>query len=285
MKRWDTVAIIGVGLIGGSIGLALQQRGLVRRVIGIGRHAERLKKAAKLGAITEWTTRIHTGVANAELVVVCTPVELIVEHVGQVAEACPGGAIITDVGSTKQQIVSELDRRLRGAARRDVGFVGSHPMAGSERSGVEYSQADLFEKRVTIVTPSETTCPQKRQAVEQFWRSLGSRVLRRSPADHDRAVAAVSHLPHLVASALAAATPANSRPLAGGGWLDTTRVAAGDVELWRQILWDNRCYVLSSLDKFEKVLASFHDALLRDDPSRLVELLTAGKQNRDAVGN
>ena len=285
MKCWDTVAIVGVGLIGGSIGLALQQRGLARRVVGIGRNAERLKKAAELGAITEWTTRIQAGVAKAELVVVCTPVELIVEQVCQVAEACPGGATITDVGSTKLQIVSELDRRLGDAARRDVGFVGSHPMAGSERSGVEYSQADLFENRVTIVTPSESTCPEKRQAVEQFWRSLGSRVLRRSPADHDRAVAAVSHLPHLVASALAAATPANSRSLVGGGWLDTTRVAAGDVELWRQILWDNRCYVLSSLDRFEKVLASFRDALLRDDPSRLVELLTAGKQNREAVGN
>lgn len=285
MKRWDTVAVIGVGLIGGSIGLASRQRGLVRRVIGIGRHAERLERAAELGAVTEWTTQMEHGVAQADLVVVCTPVELIVEQVCRVAEACPAGAIITDVGSTKLQIVSELDRRLRDAARRKVGFVGSHPMAGSERSGVEYSQADLFENRVTVVTPSKNTCTRKRQAIEQFWRSLGSRVLRRSPADHDRAVAAVSHLPHLVASALAAATPANGRPLVGGGWRDTTRVAAGDVELWRQILWENRDHVLNSLHRFEKVLASFHDALLRDDPARLVELLTAGKQNRDAVGN
>jgi prephenate dehydrogenase len=285
MKHWDTVAIVGVGLIGGSIGLALRQRGLARSVVGIGRNPERLRKAVELGTVTSTTTTIAAGVGKAELVVVCTPVDRIVDHVCEAAAACPPGTLLTDVGSTKQHIVTTLAAALQGTSERRVGFVGSHPMAGSEKSGVEHSQADLFENRVTIVTPHDQTHPENVQRIEQFWKSLGSRVLRRSPEDHDRAVAMVSHVPHVVAASLAGTTSADDRALVGGGWLDTTRIAAGDVELWRQILLDNRGYVLKSLDNFAKVLASFRSALAQHDQNQLVELLKAGKQNRDAVGN
>jgi prephenate dehydrogenase len=285
MKHWDTVAIVGVGLIGGSIGLALRRRGLVRRVVGIGRNETRLRKAAELGAITEATESIAAGVSGANLVVICTPVERIVGDALSAAEATRPDTLITDVGSTKLQIVTTLEDRMRASNERGVFFVGSHPMAGSERSGVEYSQADLFEDRVTIVTPTGTTLPEHGRAITDFWESLGSQVLVRSPEDHDRAVAEVSHLPHLVASALAAAIAPDDRMLAGGGWRDTTRVASGDVELWRQILSDNQRYVLKSLDNFEKVLATFRRALENADQNALVELLTTGKQNRDAVGS
>lgn len=285
MNRWDTVAIVGVGLIGGSIGLALRHRGLARRVVGVGRNEARLRKAVELGAITETAGSIAVGASEANLVVVCTPVERIVGDVLSAAEAGRPETLITDVGSTKLQIVTTLEDRMRELNQRGVFFVGSHPMAGSERSGVEHSQADLFENRVTIVTPTGATLPEHSGEITEFWESLGSRVLVRSPEDHDRAVAEVSHLPHLVASALAAATAPEDRLLAGGGWRDTTRVASGDVELWRQILLDNQRYVLKSLDNFEKVLAIFRRALENADQDALVELLTTGKQNRDAVGS
>ena len=280
MNRWETVAIIGVGLIGGSIGLGLRQRGLARRVVGIGRNPRRLEAARDSGAVTAIASQIGDGVCEADLIVVCTPVERIVSQVRAVAEACPAHALITDVGSTK----SAICRQLQQCPIATGTFVGSHPMAGSEKSGVHHARADLFEERVTVVTPLEGTRDEHVERVQRFWQSLGSRVVCMSPEVHDRAVAAISHLPHVIASALSAATPPEHLLLASSGWRDTTRIAAGEVELWRQILWDNRAHVLQSLDNFAKVLADFREALGADDSQQLEQLLQAGKQNRDALG-
>jgi prephenate dehydrogenase len=285
MSRYNTVAIIGVGLIGGSIGLALRSRDLAGRVVGIGRSAGSLRQAARCGAVTETTTRLARGVADAELIVVCTPVQSIVDHVLQAAESCPQGALITDAGSTKASIVAAIERELKPTPGRNVAFIGSHPLAGSEKTGVQFARADLLEGRVVVVTPTRRSRADDVVRVEQFWGSLGTQVLRKTPQAHDQAVAATSHLPHVLASLLAAATPRELLPLVAGGWLDTTRVAAGDVELWRQILNENRADVLKSLDKFAKVLASFRAALQRGDQAKIAKLLEAGKQNRDAVGS
>ncbi len=281
MRKWDTVAIVGVGLIGGSIGLALQQRGLARRIVGIGRRESSLRKARQARTVTQTTTKLERGVADAELVIVCTPVGEIVERVCTVARHCPPTALITDVGSTKVQIVRELDRRLRGNPL----FVGSHPMAGSEKTGPEHARADLFENRVTVVTPTRKTGRDAALQIEQFWASLGARVFRLTPQEHDQAVAMTSHAAHVIAAALAAATPATALPLAASGWRDTTRIAGGDPQLWLQILLSNREQVLKALSKFEKVLAAFRGAVQREDAPRLVQLLDAGKKTRDALGS
>lgn len=283
MKRWESVAIIGVGLIGASIGLALRERRLAESVVGVGRRASSLRKAKQRGAVTSTTTNLARGVSQAELIVVCTPVELIVPQVLEAARHAPKGSLITDAGSTKGEIVRSLDRDLRG--NRSVQFVGSHPMAGSEKAGPVHARADLFDGRVVIVTPTGRTSDSARQTLEALWRSLGARVVTMSPREHDRIVATISHLPHLVSSALAAATPEDDLPLASTGWCDMTRIAAGDPDLWRQILSDNRADVLKSLGKFEKVLASLRRALERDDQGRLLQLLEAGKQCREALGN
>jgi prephenate dehydrogenase len=281
MRAWDTVAIVGVGLIGGSIGLALRQRGLARRIVGVGRRVSSLRKARQWLTVTHTTTKLERGVADADLVIVCTPIADIVDRVCAVARHCPAGTLITDVGSTKSEIVRELDRRLRGGPA----FVGSHPMAGSEKTGPENARADLLENRVTVVTPTKNTCDDHLQRIEQFWSALGSRVVRMTPRDHDQAVAMTSHATHVIAAALAAATPEHALPLAASGWRDTTRIAAGDPQLWLQILLTNRQEVLKSLGKFEKVLATFRVALERGDTTRLVQLLDAGKQTRDSVGS
>jgi prephenate dehydrogenase len=281
MKRWNAVAIIGVGLIGGSIGLTLLRRGLADRVIGIGRRETSLAKARERGAVTETTIDLEAGVAHADLVVVCTPVTQIVEHVQRAAGACPPDACLTDAGSTKSSIVQALTDQLG----KDVAFVGSHPLAGSEKTGPQSAREDLFRDKVAVITPVDQTPLGCVNAVEHFWSSLGATVVRMSPEAHDLAVAATSHLPHVVASALAATTPDRLLPLVSTGWRDTTRVAGGDPQLWLEILRDNRQHVLKSLDKFAKVLQSFGHALDQDDAEKLLDLLEAGKECRDALGN
>jgi prephenate dehydrogenase len=286
MRTWDTVAIIGVGLIGGSIGLALRERKLARRVIGIGRRATSLESAQARGCVTETTTSIASGVKEADLVVVCTPVELIAQHVSEAAAAAPKHCIITDAGSTKAQLIADAERALAGSPPR-VAFVGSHPIAGSEKSGPEAAVANLFNGRVVVVTPTDQNADAAVVAVEQFWESLGACVARMHPAEHDAIIARTSHLPHLVASALAATTPGNgnSLPLTGSGWADTTRIASGDPELWRQILLANRGPTLNALTDFETVLKTWRDALENGNGPLLVELLKEGKSRRDAVGS
>ncbi len=278
---WDTVAIVGVGLIGGSIGQALRERGLARQVVGIGRSAASLRTAKKVGAVTSTTLDLARGVSRADLVVVCTPVERIAEHLLAAAQHAPPGALLTDAGSTKQRIVAAVEKKLPAGRR----FVGSHPMAGSEKNGAGESSADLFVGRAVIVTPTRKTADAAAQAVGEFWSALGARVFMMSPDAHDRAVAATSHLPHLIASVLAGISRTEDAPLIASGWLDTTRVAGGDVELWRQILQSNDQQVLEALARFEKQLTAARRALERGDGARLAKLLAQGKAVRDALGN
>jgi prephenate dehydrogenase len=281
MTRWTTVAIVGIGLLGGSIGLALRQRGLAVQVIGIGRSTSRLQQALDRGAITQIGTNLPADVAAADLTVVCTPVAEIVAVVRQVSQHCPPGALITDVGSTKETVCAALADDLPG---RGV-FIGSHPLAGSEKSGVEHADANLFAGRPTVVTPREQDDPQAIARIVEFWAGLGSRVVQMSPAEHDRAVAAVSHLPHMVAAVLAASVDHEPLRLASTGWRSTTRVAAGNPDLWRQIFVENQRHVLQSLDNFEKVLASFRQALQTGDQEAMLRILEAGKRNRDSLGS
>jgi prephenate dehydrogenase len=283
---WDTVAILGVGLIGGSIGLGLLERGLSRRVVGIGRRPVALRSALRRRAITASTTEIARGVADADLIVVCTPVDMVAEHVAAIRRVCRPDAIITDVGSTKASIVAAIaDAGKAGSEPLHGQFLGSHPMAGSEKTGVRFADASLFQGRAVILTPTPETPATVQRRLTRFWRSLGARVVALSPEEHDRSVAAISHLPHLVASALAASTDGGQLPLAGGGWRDTTRVAAGDAELWRQIFLDNRQALLPCLDRFLNKLDEFRVAVRDGDSAALRRLLEAGKEIRDAVGN
>ena len=277
-----TVAIVGVGLIGGSIGLGLQKRALASRVIGIGRNPQRLQTAMDCGAVTETTLSIEDGVAEADLIVVGAPVEVIPELVSQIAASAPSNARITDVGSTKQTLVEQIDAQ---AVAGQAAFVGSHPLAGSEKTGVEHAVADLLVNRTVVVTPSQRTDAQTQNEVAQFWQQLGACVVTMSPAQHDAAVAITSHLPHVVASALAATTPDEYLPLVATGWRDTTRIAAGDVELWRQIISQNRTRVLQSVQEFAKVLQTFEQALRQENDAGVRELLATGKQQRDALAD
>jgi prephenate dehydrogenase len=281
MKPLKTVAIVGVGLIGGSIGLALKERKLAEKVIGIGRRQESLRIARRVGAVTNTTVDLDKGVAEADLVVVCTPVGRIVEDVRNAAQNCPEGTLITDAGSTKQNIVAALDGGLPNECR----FLGSHPLAGSEKTGAAFATADLFEGRVVVLTPTKNTRAEDFDCLEQFWQSLGSVVVQMSPDEHDKALAITSHLPHIASAALAGLVPEKYFRLSGMGLLDTTRIAAGDPELWLQILIHNRDNLLNALQQYGSKLSALHTALRDGDAEEILKILTLAKKNRDALGS
>ena len=281
MKQWDTVAIVGVGLIGGSIGLALRKKNLAKNVVGIGRRQASLRVARRVEAVTHTTIDLNKGVAEAELVIVCTPVGRIVDHVRQAAQHCPERILITDAGSVKQPIVAALD----GSLARGCRFLGSHPLAGSEKTGATYASAELFEGRVAILTPTVNTRAEDFDLLEQFWQSLGSLVVQMSPEEHDQALALTSHLPHVAAGALTLTMPEKYYRLTGSGLLDTTRIAGGDPELWRQILVLNRDNILRALEQYGSNLASLHAALRDNHLEEITRFLTQAKKNRDALGS
>ena len=283
--QYRRVAIVGVGLIGGSIGLALRQRGLAEEVVGIGRRQASLDKAFHCGAVDRITTDLKAGLADAQMVVVAAPLSRVSRLVREAAEICPANGLITDVGSVKGTICGEL------AA---VGsFMGSHPLAGDHRSGPENARGDLFSGKVVVVTPLPEK-PNAQEAIEKrpsgierrltrFWESLGARVVSLDPEEHDRALATTSHLPHWVASALAGATPEKWLPLTATGWRDTTRIAAADPDLWEQIFRDNQAGLLEALDRLEDRIGMMRQAIETDKP--LLPLLDEAKRIRNAVGN
>jgi cyclohexadieny/prephenate dehydrogenase len=279
--RIGTLTIVGVGLIGGSIGLAARRRGLVGRVIGSGRNAPTLERARELGAIDHVCLDLCEAVRRADVAVFCTPVTLIAEQVLAAAPACGNGTLLTDAGSTKGAIVRALDGKLP----RGVRFVGSHPLAGSEKRGPEHADADLFQGRVTVVTPTPRTDAAAVERTVEFWRGLDSRVVVMSPDEHDRALAMTSHLPHLLASALAGILPPELRELAATGFRDTTRVAAGDPSLWTGIFLQNRAALIEALGKLQDQVIDFKMALMTGDQAAIDALLARGKRSRDALGN
>jgi prephenate dehydrogenase len=274
-----TLTIVGVGLLGGSVALAAKQRGLARRIISVGRDAARLEQARRAGLIDEVSTDLIQAASPANLLVFCTPVNLIVAGVREAAVACQPGTLITDVGSTKAQLCRELATGLPSK----VTFIGSHPLAGSEKQGWEHARADLFEGRVCVVTPTESTPPDSIERLTIFWQSIGMSVLAMSPQAHDCALAQSSHVPHVVASALALTLANENRALAATGFADTTRIAAGDPQVWVPILLENRDAVLARLDEFSAQVSAYRDALARGDAEELRRLWERGKAIRDQL--
>ncbi len=280
--HWPVVTIVGVGLIGGSIGLALRDRKLAGRVIGVGRSAASLAEAKRLGTVTETTADLAQAVASADVVVVTTGVAVIPGMLDAVDAAVQPGTLLTDAGSTKASIVAAWEKRRRARRGR---FVGAHPIAGSHRRGPTAASADLFTGRVTVVTPGRATPAADVEETGAFWAALGATVFTMSPAEHDRLLAATSHAPHLLAAALAAATPAEARQFTAGGWRDTTRIAAGDPDLWADILLDNATAVAKALSRIAGATEKMLTALEKGDRRKLVSLLHAAKEARDAVGS
>lgn len=277
--RFDTLVVVGVGLLGGSVALAARQRGIVRRVIGVGRTAARLERARDARVLDDISTDLVAVAAQADLLIFATPVNLIVAGVREVATACRPGTLITDVGSTKAHLCQALSTGLPSSAT----FIGSHPLAGSEKQGWEHSRSDLFEGRVCVVTPTETSRRDEIARLTAFWQTIGMSVVEMSPEAHDLALAQTSHVPHVVASALARTLANENRSLAATGFADTTRIAAGDPNVWVPILLDNRDAVVASLDEFSTQLAAIRSAIAQGNTEEIRRLWEQGKAIREQL--
>jgi prephenate dehydrogenase len=279
--EFSTVGIVGVGLIGGSIALAIKQRKAACAVIGVGRKAARLAEASSRGIIDEGVVDLSVAARKCDLLIFCTPVDQIVPGVREAALACRPDTVITDAGSTKGCICRELAEGLPSG----VAFVGSHPLAGSEQQGFEHAVGRLFEKRICVVTPLPATPRSAVDRVSAFWTKLGAAVVEMTPEAHDRALAETSHVPHLAAAALAATLSPQNQSLAANGFRDTTRIASGDPELWTAIFLGNRAQVLASLGKYEGEIGKMRQAIDQNDVAGLKKLLMVAKMGRDAIGN
>jgi len=274
---FDTIAIVGVGLLGGSIAAAVKAKGLVRRVVGVGRNSQRLDAAQSAGLIDAASTEI--GNCKAELIVVCTPVDLIADGVRSAAATADAGTLITDVGSIKGNICRALD----GALPDGVTFIGSHPLAGSEKQGHRHADAELFVRSVCVITPDASAAVVQVNKLTSFWETLGATVVRLSAEEHDQILAETSHVPHVVAAALASSLQNENSQFVASGFRDATRIAAGDPNLWSAILLNNVDAVLDSLDSFRDQLASLRHAIENRDTQTLQNLLRNAKRNRDEL--
>ena len=259
------MSILGAGLLGGSIGLAAKAAAIPCRVVGYGHRPSTLQRALEVGAIDESFDSPVAAVAGSDLIILCTPVGRFEPLLRVIADIVEPGAIVTDVGSTKRSVVQLAESALPNTSH----FVGSHPIAGSEKRGIEYARADLFQGATCILTPSTKTNPLALEKVDQFWRRLGMRTQQMTPDEHDQRICDVSHLPHAVAAALIAMQGDDAMPLAGKGFLDTTRIAGGDGALWRDIFQDNRDNVARSIERLSVQLRQLIELL---DPSRADEL-------------
>lgn len=267
------LVIVGVGLIGGSLGLAARARGLVEEIVGFGRTEANLRVALERGIIDRYTFDPAEAARGSELLLLAVPVAAMQQVTAQFVPFLPPGCIITDAGSVKEQVVRTMEAFLPPA----LPFVGAHPIAGTEQAGAAAAFATLFEGRLCLLTPTPRTDPRALARVRALWEGVGMRVEEMEAATHDSVLARVSHLPHLIAFSLMNATRVATREgldllaYAGSAFADMTRVAASPLEMWRDIFLSNREALLSALSDFEQALAQLRAGVERGD----VEALTA----------
>jgi prephenate dehydrogenase len=273
------ITILGVGLLGGSIGLAAKSLITDCKIIGYGHRRETLETALDKGAIDEIQPTAALAAAGADLVILCTPVGLFDALMREIAPALTPQTVVTDVGSTKCSTVAAAQRQLPFPDR----FLGSHPMAGGEMQGIAFARADLYKEAICLTTPTAKTDPHVLDQVEHFWRLLGMKITRLSADDHDRLVAQMSHLPHAVAAALVALQNPASLALCGNGFRTTTRIAAGDGGLWRDIFIDNRDNLRDQITRLQAELAELQKRLQSPDPQAVKAWLDAAAAIRQAM--
>lgn len=279
------VAVIGVGLIGGSFGMALRNRGLAEEVVGVGRNEGRLQSAVNLGAVDSWTLDTEEGVTGADLVYIATPVGMVLDFITRALPFVDSDCLITDAGSTKAEICRRADELVGDRAM----FVGGHPMAGSEESGVEAAREGLFEGTTYVLTSTSATNPEAVERMRRVVERVGARVVLMEPDEHDRCVAVISHFPHVMAAALAllAQQESESDPhlfdLAAGSFRDMTRVAGSPSVLWRDICLSNAVAVGEAAGEFRRLVDQAIELMQAGDAKSLEDWFSAAKAVRDSV--
>lgn len=276
----DTLAIVGVGLLGGSLALAVKERKLARRIIGISRSAESLTIAQQRGMIDEGYLEFPQSLEHATLAVICTPVDSVVPLAITLLERFPK-LVVSDVGSTKADIVAAIDRSWTYAKR----FVGGHPLAGSEKSGPEHASASLFQNKLMFLTPTDFSSSSTLKLLTDFWQNLGSKVVEINAVEHDTVMAMTSHLPHVASFALAGIITEEHMPYSGTGLRSMTRLAGGDPTMWTAIAMSNRQHLQSGVNQLQQRLARFQQALENGNACELNQLFHEGRKVHHALGS
>jgi prephenate dehydrogenase len=271
------LTLIGVGLLGGSIGLAAKQRDVAGRVCGLVRREESIAECLAAGVVDEATLDVAEAVADADLIILCTPVGRMGELAAALKPHLAADAIVTDVGSVKSSVVAAVEPVLSR-------FVGSHPLCGSEKAGVAHASGNLFEGAVCAVTPTEASAANDVAVVTEFWEALGSRVVNLTATDHDAIVARTSHLPHVLASALVNAVLTSPRAgesdFLGTGFRDTTRLASGEAGMWRDIALDNAEAIAAAVEDLQNELSQLRSALNAKDVAALEKFFAQAQSHR-----
>lgn len=280
----NQVAIMGLGLMGGSLGLALRSRHPAVKVHGYTRSAARGELARQRGAVDAIHADAAAAVREADIVVLCAPILSIPDQLRSVMDALKPGALVTDVGSTKAEVQRACVDVLAGRAAT---FIGSHPIAGSEQQGMEAARADLYDGATVVVTPDAGTDAVRTEVVAGLWRMVGAEVAIMTPGEHDQVLALTSHLPHVMASVLAVTVGRPGlRPdlphYCGTGYLDTTRIAEGGVDIWMDIVKTNRTALLDELKVFRGNLDRLIEKLEQNKFAAIEGILAEGKSSRRA---
>lgn len=282
---FNRLVIVGVGLIGGSLGLAARARGLVREVVGFGRTEANLKVALERGIIDSYAFDPAEAARDADLLLLAVPVEATKATAEKFIPFLPAGCIVTDAGSTKEQVVTTLEQTLPST----LPFVGAHPIAGTEQAGAAAAFATLFEKRLCVLTPTAQTDRTALARVRALWEGVGMRVAEMDMLTHDRVLARVSHLPHMIAFSVMNAVLDTSLPgidlltYAGSAFSDLTRVAASPVEMWRDICTSNRDALLVAIDEFEHALARLRTCVANGDSAGLEDAMNRARSERQRL--
>ncbi|MBM3248492.1 MAG: prephenate dehydrogenase/arogenate dehydrogenase family protein [Candidatus Omnitrophica bacterium] len=276
---FNQITIIGVGLIGGSLGMAVKKNRLAKKVVGFARKKKTMRQALKSKAIDKGTLNLKEAVKDADLIVLATPAQTIIELAFKIAKLAKKDCIVTDVGSSKLRIVSSLEKILP----KNMKFIGAHPLAGSEKKGVEFSCADIFKKSLCILTPTSKTKKDAFDKVKKLWAGVGACVKTLSPSEHDRVLAYISHLPHIIAFSLIQSIPDEFLELSPRGLKDMTRIASSDPILWRDIFSSNKTQVLDAVGDFASSLEKFVKLVGSNDTAKLTKILSAIKNKRDKL--
>lgn len=273
------VTIIGLGFIGGSLGLAIKERHIAKEVVGLSRSEATVKRALSLGIIDRGAVTMKDAVQDSDLIILTAPVLKIIDNAEQISAFLKKGAIVTDAGSTKKKIVKRIERLLP----HNVSFVGSHPLAGSEKSGLLYADKSLFKGAHCILTKTTRTNLKVLGRMKRFWEKLGMKVETMTPEKHDKIISRLSHLPHAVSIGLSNSVGKRDLHLAAGGFRDTTRIASSSPELWRDIFVTNRKNIIEGIRALKKELTKIEDALKDNNSSQLLRLFRKAKSIRDSI--
>jgi len=281
LKDLRQITVIGMGLLGGSVALAISRSLPAVTVVGYTHRATTRRRARRLAVANKIVDDIRRSVADADLVIVATPIGTFEQIFSEIADALPPGSIVTDIGSTKALPHRWANKMLP----KTIHYVGSHPIAGSEQRGIEFARADLFDQATCILTTTKETNRQAVQILKRFWTALGCSVKIMSPAEHDRILANISHLPHVTAVALVNANKSEELKLAGKGFLDTSRIASGPPNIWADVLLTNSANTIRSIDKIIAELCKLRTAIKGQDKERIKKLLEAARNKRSSLLN